>query len=138
MNMKRSNYLGVLVWMDKVCKYSPYLCWWTTLKAREGMSDTDDEHPLLCPQWPSILHWERPSSFCIDDSCCWRISLLQWPHKRWRWMDTHLIKSEPDYMKMEGGNWRWMHAFASNPAPCFAWIHPLPELMMKQLMKVIN
>lgn len=36
------------------------------VKAREGMSDTEDEHPLLCPQWPSILHWDWPSSACID------------------------------------------------------------------------
>lgn len=37
------------------------------VKARKGVSDTEDEHPLLCPRWPSILHRERPSSACIDD-----------------------------------------------------------------------
>lgn len=37
------------------------------VKAREGVRDAEDEHPLLCPRWPSILHREQPSSACIDD-----------------------------------------------------------------------
>lgn len=41
------------------------------VKAREGVRDTEDEHPLLCPQWPSVLHREGPSSAGIDD---WRPS----------------------------------------------------------------
>lgn len=33
-------------------------------------------------------------------------------------MDEDLIKSRPDCMKIEGGNWRGMHAMAANQTPC--------------------
>lgn len=36
------------------------------VKGREGVRDAD-EHPLLCPRWPSVFQRERPSSAGIDD-----------------------------------------------------------------------
>lgn len=86
------------------------------VKAREGVRDTEDEHPLLCPQWSSVLHWEGPSL------PYWWLelrpdALLKQPHKWWRQMDNDLIKSGPECMMIEGVNWRWMHDMAANPAP---------------------
>lgn len=120
MNMKRSNYLGVMLWMDKVCKYIPYSWWWTTAHCKGQRGS----------EW--YWRWTPPvvSSVAINSSlraafillywwllCC-RCRLLQRLHKRWRQMDKDLIKSAPDYMKMDGGNWRWMHALAANPTFC--------------------
>lgn len=86
------------------------------VKAREGVRDTEDEHPLLCPQWSSVLHWEGPSL------PYWWLelrpdALLKQPRKWWRQMDNDLIKSGPDCMMIEGVNWRWMHDMAANPTP---------------------
>lgn len=117
MNMKRTNYLGVTLWMDRVCKYIPDSWWWTTVHCKGQRGS----------EW--YWRWTPPvvSSVAINSSQraafirlywwweCWHCAFLQQPHKWWRQMDIDLIKSRPDYMKIEGGNWRWMHAMAANP-----------------------
>lgn len=116
MNMKRSNYLGVTLWMDKVCKYILYSWWWITLHCKGQRGS----------EW--YWRWTPPvvSSVTINSSprvafirlYWWQEhrhhGFLQQPHKWWRQMDIDLIKSGPDYMKIEGGNWRRMHAMAAN------------------------
>lgn len=64
MNMKRTNYLGVILWMDRVCKYHPY-SWWCIVKAREGGRGRRWTPPP-CLQCPSVLHQEG-SSIAIDE-----------------------------------------------------------------------
>lgn len=121
MNMKRTNYLGVTLWMDRVCKYIPHSWWWTTLHSKGQRGS----------EW--YWRWTPPvvSSVAINSSPRASFTRLYWWWKRWhrgflpqphkwrRQMDIDLIKSGPDYMKIEGGNWRWMHAMAANPTPLF-------------------
>lgn len=120
MNMKRTNYLGVTLWMDRVCKCISYSWWWTTLhcKGQRGRR--------------RYWRWTPPvvSSVAINSSPRAAFIRLYWwrehqhsgfllqPHKWWRQMHIDLIKSGPDYMKIEGGNWRWMYAMAANSSPC--------------------
>lgn len=125
MNMKRTNYLGVMLWMDRVCKYILYSWWWTTLHCK-GQRGSE-----RCWWTPPVVSSVAISSSTRKAFICryWWLKrqhsgLLKQPHKWWRQMDKDLIKSRPDYMKIEGGNWRRMHALAANPTPC---LNPLSQ-----------
>lgn len=117
MNMKRSNYLCVMLCMDSQCKYihsDELLC---TVKARKGVS-------LQTPPIVSSAAINSSPRAGFTHQYWWRrrqrqlCGLLWQPHKRWRQMDTHLIKSTLDYMKIEGANWWWMCTMGDNQEPC--------------------
>lgn len=120
MNMKRSNYLGVTLWMDRVCKYIPYSWWWTTLHWK-GQRGSEWYWRWTPPVVSLVTINSSPRAAFIRPYWWWERrhrGLLQQPHKWWRQMDIDLIKSRPDYMKIEGGNWGWMHTMAANPTYC--------------------
>lgn len=95
MNMKRSNYLGVTLWMDRVCKYIPYSWWWTTLFCK---GQREREWVILKMNTPCCVLGSH--QFFTKSSLHLHVlmkgapapQLHQPPHKWWRQMNIDLIK----------------------------------------------
>lgn len=71
------------------------------------MGDSEDEHPLLCPQCPSVPHREGPSFTSIDDWSPSTVDFLNnhtYEEEKWihGWID--FTQSRSDYMMIERGN----------------------------------
>lgn len=69
----------------------------------------------------------------------WRYVFLQQPLEWWRLMHIDLIKSRVDYIKIEGGNFRWMLTMQAQPfyeEQCYSTLsvekHGLPLLVALQ------
>lgn len=107
MNMKRTNYLGVVLWMDGVCKYHAVF----TLMHRKR---PERQREMAKTNTPVVSLAAIASSPRRLFNCYWwgerrRHRRLKQAHKWWRQMNKDFIQLRPDYMKIEGGNWRWMH-----------------------------
>lgn len=114
MNMKRSNYLGVTLWIDRVCKYIPYSWWWTTRHCK-GQRGSEGYWRWTPPVVSSVAINSSPRAAFIR--LYWWRERRSFPPTTTQMMKTdgYLIKSSrPDYMKIEGGNWRWTPTMATH------------------------